>query len=734
MHLPIRLAVAAVLSITVGAALAQDNAVVLFDATHKTVFCVVPDISKIVTPPINSKITPSEILDISKITEQKPCAELKGAPGFLVQGQRDQLQVIKRKFLTRYAFFVDKVTPVQNFPIEALNEAANLGISAPSLAAPASKGAVPKGLATSGALTLRSAQDLIAELLNPATSSNPVNEIASDWLVVKREAENVQNDAKVFQATWNVLNGTPVHEDRCLRAYEAPTLNSTAACLRKLNHDEWSRTFTRAAVYSDEDGFRKLIVNDNDAIAMVTLLGSILAQKTPLLTTQLSAFDGDLASLRADMNTLAGNVQAIEDALDLLDSMKAEMTKAQIKARLIQQLNSGSKPVLDDAELNRRTDDYYYYMKTGEGHQKLARAKSEIDLLSSEGIRQACQMFKINADACTSEVKGKAARLASLANQVDAQYSDELKQDHVGLNRDLPSEVARINALQSSLLARVNEIYDKSEVAVPLDKPIDLGGNTGNLRVYFTIYETETFPRFAIPAGSSTAGPVVAATPVTVTSPAPAAPASPTATTPPTQPSGTPVTSGVIEVHDRYKATMVAAFAFSRVRETSITTIAVTTGTAAGSIPCTTTAPCTQVTVAPGPHHSSVIVGLSYHPWGYDTFPGAYSWRKTPGQVLKQDFGIFAGLSVQNLNDYYAGADFQIAHGLQFMGGVNLYRQSTLAAGYTSGGIYPGVPNFTGPQRWTHGGYFGLGLNLSIFRKAFGAVTGLGAKAATNGS
>jgi hypothetical protein len=728
MHLANRLALAAALSITASAALAQDNAVVLFDATRRNVSCVIPDLGAI--PPSQS------------------CAAVL-MQGFLVQGQRNQLRIVRRKFLTRYSFFVDKVTPIQNFPIEDLNEAANLTTPIPSSTAAVSKGVAPKGLATSGSLTLRSAQDLIAELLNPATSSNPVSELASDWVVVKREAENVRNDARAFQATWMSIQGPAmaVDEHACRPAYGAPTLTSVRACLNAQWTFETSGTFDDGlAIYSDEDKFRTLIVRDNDAIAMVTLLGSVLAQQTPALSNQLSAFDGDLASLRADMNTLAGNMQAMQDALGLLESMTREMTKAQIKLRLIQALNGGTKPVLDDAELNRLTDEYYRFMQTGAGRTDLGRTRSAIRLLWLEGLRQANETLSaaqnfaaplFNDDRpCPADEVTTLIKLGCLADKVDARYSSVLEQDHLQLKTDLPDYVASINALQSKLLARANEIYDKSQVAVALDRPIDLGGQSGNLRVYFTLYETETFPRFAMPS-SLTASSVVAATPVTVTNPTPPAPAT-TATTTPPQPSGTPVTSGVLEVHDRYKATMVAAFAFSPgVSEISIKTNTVTTGMATGStaqnpIPCTVAAPCTQV-LTTGPIHSSVILGMSFHPGGYDTFPGAFSWNQ-PRKALKQAVGIFGGLSVQNLNDYYFGADLQIAHGLQFMGGLNFFRQGRLAPGFTSGGIYPGTPSFTGAQQWTHGGYFGLGLNLSIFRKAFGSVTGLGTKTASSGS
>ena len=103
-------------------------------------------------------------------------------------------------------------------------------------------------------------------------------------------------------------------------------------------------------------------------------------------------------------------------------------------------------------------------------------------------------------------------------------------------------------------------------------------------------------------------------------------------------------------------------------------------------------------------------------------------------RFVEEAVGVFGGLSVQNLNDYYVGGDFQLVHGLQLMAGWNWYRQNTLAPGLVNGNIYATAPNVTTVQKGTSGAYFGLGLNLSIFRKAFGSVTGLGTAAASSGS
>jgi hypothetical protein len=754
MHFSFRFAAAAVLTLAAAAASAQDNAVIYYDPTIKNEFGFCIQESRLWTnppacPPPNTQRLP-----------------------FLVQGQRSQLRVVNRKFLTQYSFYVTQVTPVANFAIEDLNEAANLTIGT-ALGGPSavSKGAAPKGLATSGTLTLRTAQDLITELLNPATASNPVNEIQSDWIMIKREVENVRNDANGFSATWRAVYnsdvpgtgtaGVPFDQIACLPAYGAPTLVKTLACLRALYGQETSAPFAlNLPIYGNEDEFRKLIVRDNDAIAMVSSLGATLTQQTPVLASQLSAFDGDLASLRADMNTLAGNVQAMEDALEFAINTvgNSVITRDQLKSKIIQLFASGAKPVLDDAEINVLTDELFRGVN---GYETFERTWSANDILAAQGKAQMLRDLEDatelagaqdNSDCIAprdvrpmpTSLNGR--ELECLAVQIDTQYSSLLERDHKQLSNTLPTQIAAINTAQSDLLARANQIYDRSQVAIPLDLPINLSGNTGNLRLYFTIYETETFPRFAIPPITSATAPVATATPAILTAAPPTtttttttATATTTTTGTPSQPTGTAVANGVVDVHDRYRATMVAAFAFSpNLKEISITSKSVTTGTASGSTtPCSTSSPCSQVTVARGSAHSSVILGMSFHPWGYDTFPHAYSARSVR-DYFKNEFihelGFFGGLSVLNFNDYYAGVDLQFAHGVQLMGGANFFREDSLAPGYTNGGIYAGTPTFTGPQHFKTGAYFGLGLNLSIFRKAFGSVTGLGTSTTTSGS
>jgi outer membrane murein-binding lipoprotein Lpp len=501
-----------------------------------------------------------------------------------------------------------------------------------------------------------------------------------------------------------------------------------------LNKEEtevpWQKSKT---IFTDEDKFRALIVKDNDAIGMVNALGGELSQKTPELTSQVSTFEGDLAGLRADLNALAGNSQAVQDALNIAQQMTSsnlaqDATRAQIKARLIAFYAAGTKAVLDDAEINQLTTEYAKIaQRSGVAANAVREAQTALNDFWTAAEKQANEL---TASDCKDDPIHEIV-IACIARHLDKTYSPQLEQDYTRLNQDLPDAEADINQQQSTLLSRANFIYDHSQVLGFMQKAIDLGGVTGNLRVYSTIYETETFPRFTIPPVTTNvvaaASPVSLPTAVGVPPPAPTTPA-----TQSTHPSGTPIPVPEFEVHDRYKATMVAAFAISSVKEFNITTQSITTGnastsTAANPVSCTVAVPCTQIFVS-GPSHNSVIAGLSYHPAGYDTFPGARHFGR---KQLKEAFGIVGGLSVQDFNDYFYGLDLQVAHGIQIMGGGNAFRQTALAPGFSNNGIYQGPTTFTGPDKWSNGGFFGIGLNLSIFRKSFGKITGLGTSTAT---
>ena len=147
MHTSITLAATALLALSAGSALAQDNAVVCVDAKAERNVVVAADLPK------NAPAT---------------SCPASSTEAYLVQGRRNQLRVVNRKFLSDYNFTIDGVTTLPQVRIEDLAEASSLTIPLSSASTAVSKGAAPKGLVVAGALTLRTAQDILGELSNPA--------------------------------------------------------------------------------------------------------------------------------------------------------------------------------------------------------------------------------------------------------------------------------------------------------------------------------------------------------------------------------------------------------------------------------------------------------------------------------------------------------------------------------------------------------------------------------------
>jgi hypothetical protein len=670
--------------------------------------------------------------------------------GFLVQGVRNEFVVINRKFLTEYSINIDGVTTLQNFAIQDLDEAANLTTPFPTATSSATKGAAPKGGAAAGNLSSRTAQQMLVLLLNPETSSQPITDLNSDWVTLNHEADRVEADRVAFNAAATLLLGnaagpmvpqpvppapvappttvTAAVHAACGQAQSAPSIYGAEQCLYRIFQLEYSSHFPLGGSYGDEQAFRDLLVTDNDAIAMVTNLAGSLPAQVQGLNNLITSFDADAAQYRADWNVFAGNMQAATDTLLLFNDL-ADTQITEIRARLAQALNPSGTTIVDAAELNELAEEYYRAAHTPGGVSRIARDRLGALLEGfARGARNLPQSQAAPPDPPIAP--GNAVMYARATAAIGSFYANQVTAGYTEMNATVLARIQDVNILQSQVLARANEIYDRSAVPVPVRKQFNLAGNPGNLLVYFTVRETETFPRFAVPPltpqGQAAVTTVPPAAPAT-SPPASATPPSGTAS-PANTSTGVIVAHGEVQVHDLYKATMVAGFGFSGVGETTFSTSVITNGPAADGSTCSSTAPCEKIKVTRGANHTTPLVGFSFHPMGYDTYPH-YK------QPFWSRWGIMGGSSVLNINDYYAGLDLQVYTGIQVMVGGNFYRQSVLAPNYTDGGIYPGSSiTFGGPQHWTIGPFGGIGLNLAIFRKAFGSVTGIGVGTASKGS
>jgi hypothetical protein len=651
-----------------------------------------------------------------KATEDSPkktpeCKDIEHDKNFLMQGHRAQLRVVNRRFFSDYSFNIDGVTQLKQIAIQDLEEAANLSAPISSTVSAAPKGVAPKGLSTAGQLNLRTAHDLLAELLDEGTAANPATELESDGLVLEREARKVTADVAAVEETWKVISGGGSAVRDCRASLGAPTTTSALSCLSELYVDETTKDWSLSErSFADEDKFRSLLVRVNDAVTLVKALGTSLQQNSSAMLTQASTLDGDLAAWTADLNTLRGSLYAADDAIksfnDLTsvgagDGALTSLRRAEIKLRLSQDINgaaAGGKTTIDDAELNRLVDAYASFSKNYGRSISLARQYNLQKTIDELKKNQACGDPKIATEVLAAQ------------------------QTHLGV--EVPKSVDDINAKQSQVLARANEIYDLSAVPEPLDKWIDLSKNSGNLLVYYTVRRVDVFPRYTVPVVTlqgATAPVPPLAPPATATTLAPAAGAD-TST-------GTVVAHGSLEVHDFYRATVVAGFTFSTIKDQSVKSRPVTSGTATDGTACSTATPCSQPFLDKGSPIPAVVVGVNYYlsKHGHDTFPGA---KRGIGQKV----GIFGGLAANRVNSYFLGLGYEPSEAIQLTGGVNFALQDSISGTYSASQVYAGTPSFGGRNVWSKGAYLGVGFNLSIFRKIFGSVTGLGTKATGGGS
>jgi hypothetical protein len=189
------------------------------------------------------------------------------------------------------------------------------------------------------------------------------------------------------------------------------------------------------------------------------------------------------------------------------------------------------------------------------------------------------------------------------------------------------------------------------------------------------------------------------------------------------------VAHGVFDVHDFYRATVVSAFAFSAVKDVSVKSTSITSGTATDGSTCSASTPCSRPFLDKGAYIPSLLVGVTYYlsARGHDTFPRAKNrWN--------QNLGILGGLSATKLNSYFLGVSYEPAQAFQIGVGVNFVSQDAISGQFDPTKVYAGSPSFGGSSKWAHGAFVSAGFNLSIFRKIFGSVTGVGTKTTGAGS
>jgi len=480
---------------------------------------------------------------------------------FLVQGKRAELQVFNRKFLTDYNISINALTQIQTGPnIRNLNEAENLTLGAATLASvPPSKGGA-EGLST------RTATQILLELVDETTSTKPRMDLLSDLDVVERERARLNAQIDDFNQHYELLVGglaVPPAQQDCQAVIGSPSVGPLWECLDDELFRESESPWNIPYPYTDEQEFRNVNTRVHDLVQSVMKLGDKLASTD--LPGKLRATETAVATFDNDVHTLESNLRAAGDAVNLAsgvndnDSFRGRLRREETRVLLLDKLKGpDGKPTLDEPQMNALLDLF---------DRSYAVGKEVADSNVRE-LREELPRFN---------------RRATDFGRRDGEFIASLQSSRAEMNQ-LPDAISDLNASQARLLNRVNELYDHSEVPAPLPKQINLSGHSGNLVVYYTIRRIETFQRYTVAQvtepGSPQANAVGSPLPPAQTSPASTNAGNPNPSPPPNgsgpaanSNQGIVVAQGSFEVHDVFHANVIAAFAFSTLKDQSISKV-----------------------------------------------------------------------------------------------------------------------------------------------------------------
>jgi len=630
-------------------------------------------------------------------------------PFYFVQGQRIELQVMNRKFFTDYSISIEGVTVLQSGPkIRNLEEAENLTLGAPSLIPPPTKGGVES-------IKQLNAIDILNELIDETQATQPEADLRAQAQELDREETQIRRDHMTFVETLETLRGMTAMSNECAQLLGSPNTWTLGVCLEQETSNEHAGIWAGSGPFSDEYEFRNAVVRVNDLVSAVKTFDGILAHSNIVQLSQ--QIDAEVTQYQKNVITFRQNLESASDAVQMLTdmiqtkapdnktSLRTDVRLAQLRAALIKSLKGDSKPALDDAELNELLKKYGQFLK---------QQDSQAPSLHSAALRRFVNAER-NREPIVSEFRQEAD---------DARRSVDV---------ELRGDVDAINVAQSRLLNRINEIYDHSEVAEALPKQIDLSGKSGNLIVYYTIRRVDTFTRYTVPRIESSTGSPAGGnqgTPLPVPANPPANPPSTTGGTglESQNPPGVVIAQDSFFVHDLYRANVVAAFAYSWLKDQKIV-----------KQPSTKCDPpsdnCFEPILASNDPQLGLILGLDFYFDRRDTFfdvaghPGPDT--RTSRQRVLQQTGVMGAVSATKGNNWFVGLFYEPILGVQISSGVNIGREQRLQSNFQFGTPVDMPNDFPTQDRQVRKTFLSVGLDLGLFRKVFGKITGVGTAASS---
>jgi hypothetical protein len=665
-------------------------------------------------------------------------------PTFLDSSNATVLQVINRKFLTSYTFFITGTKAAIPPPIRDLEEATNLTLGTATLIPP-SKGDV-------GTVSVQTASAVFLQLLDETTFDQVNTQLEVDYRQMVSDNASLTLRLASLRCQDATLRGVfPVPALVGCTSNGSPNLQAVYNAL--LTEVNWGTgaaplppgrplpaPFTGIPPFTTgEAAFAQMNIWIQDRLNEVKALQTTITQVD--LANTATRLDASITQFEKNADQFQGNIRAIRSALALYNTLgsnaREKVTRELFKARyssLLKAQPTDPALTLDPGELNTLVDAYINARLPGGGAINPVYAGKLITLNTNVGLRSA---------AVTLLVPGAQSGIATPLRDSTPPSGTGLAAVQTDLATNIPVLIAQINSLQSQMVERANFIYDNSRVAVPQIIQIDLSKAKGNQYVHYLIQYNDGFPRYVIQTPitppSTTATVVATQLPAPVVTQPAATPATPLATPITTPVAGQAPITGFFEVHEFQSAAVIASVAISSIRDNSFGTQPLyfdgtpahpfpTTGPCQPTVTSTTTNGTTTTTITATPCYASyqtgnglqpqAMIGIMYYLRLHDSFFTApYSFSRNSG--------IVAGISANTANTFFLGVATEPHVGLNIGGGIEFgsesrLQPSILALNQTASTT---APTYT---RRINKPYVSIGLDLNIFRKVFGKVFGFG--------
>jgi hypothetical protein len=130
----------------------------------------------------------------------------------------------------------------------------------------------------------------------------------------------------------------------------------------------------------------------------------------------------------------------------------------------------------------------------------------------------------------------------------------------------------------------------------------------------------------------------------------------------------------------------------------------------------------------------NVILGVDVYFKSHDTFydvPGYHAQKdnRTPLAQILQRTGIMGAVSANKANNWFLGGFYEPVLGFQIASGINLGKEKQLQSNFTFNTPVDMAGDFPTQDKTVKKLFISAGLDLGLFRKIFGKITGVGTSA-----